>query len=355
MHYVGIDVGKKASHFHVTDDRGQLVSKGTIDSRAECFAELIAEVEKLQEGVEVAIESGNATFTFARAMEAAGANVFVVHPLDNAMIARSRRKTDAIDAKTLAEQRRRSLLPPHPVHIPTEAEEDLRHLVTAREALVDDRTALANRIQAILARYGVFTSKGRLKSSLAWKRLRESFGPLRSADRLIAQQCVRIALQLNNEIARLEKEMNRLVAKHWPAERDLLQTIPGVGPVTCCSVLAWGNEISRFRTARQFASYVGLAPAVRISGASRRDGGTRGGGNKHLGRAFVQAALNFVQRAQEPHELHAWYLKVRGRRGWKKARVALGRKLASVAFGVLKHRQAYDPRHLAKKSETPAA
>jgi hypothetical protein len=61
----------------------------------------------------------------------------------------------------------------------------------------------------------------------------------------------------------------------------------------------------------------------------------------------VQAALTFINTADEEHELYKWYDKVRRRRGWKKARVALARKLASVAYGVLRKARPYDPNHVA--------
>ena len=350
MHYLGIDVGKRTSHFFVCDESGNRLKKGNLPSEPACFADLVRNLMSLCEGVEVAMEAGNKSFALARAMEQEGADVFILHPLDNVLIARSRKKTDQIDAKMLAEQRRRDILPPHRVRIPTEAEEDLRHLVTAREALVDERAAMANRAQATLSRYGIFTTKRALKTTKGWRGIREQSRQLRPADRLIVQQYCRVGIGLCGEVARLERAMDKHVATHWPELRRLLETIPGVGRITACSVLAWTSDVTKFPTARQFANYSGLTPSVRMSGKLSIVGGTRGTGNSHLGRVFVQAATVFAQRADHSHELFVWYDTVRRRRGWKKARVALGRKLAAVAYGVLKHGHPYDPKHIEKRS-----
>lgn len=347
MHYLGIDVGKKSSAYFVTDDEGSRVAKGEIPTSAESASKLVKELNALQEGVEVAIEAGNPTFELARAMEAAGATVFVIHPRDNAIIALSRKKTDGIDAKTLADQVRRKLLPEQMVHIPSAALEDLRHLVSTREALVTKRVATTNQVLHILSRYSRFPAKRVLKTVIAWTRLAESLDDLRTADQVIVGGHARQALLLCQQIAELERAIERRVSQSFAEEAELLRSIPGCGPVVTSSIIAWCHPISRFKSARHLASYVGLAPSVRQSGARVINGGTSRSGNRHLGRNFVQAALNFIGRSDEGHELRQWYERVRLKRGWKRARVALGRKLAAIAYGVLRHRRPYDPNHVA--------
>jgi transposase len=347
MYYLGIDVGKKSSTYFATDGTGARVAKGVIASSPEAAAALVRELEQL-EGVEVAIEAGNVTFTLVRAMEEVGADVFVIHPRDNAIIALSRRKTDGIDAKMLAEQRRLGILPSNSVFVPTEALEDLRHLVATREALVTKRTAATNQVLHVLARYSRFPAKRVYKSDKAWLALLDSLVELRTADRLIIESHGRCALLLNEKVKLLEKQICLVVKQDFEFERSLLQSVPGIGPVTISSIIAWAHPLDRFGSARHFASYAGLTPSVRNSGARSITGGTSRSGNPHLGRNFVQAALGFVRTADKAHELYTWYDKVRRKRGWKKARVALGRKLACVAYGVLSHARPYDPTHVAK-------
>ena len=347
MHYLGIDVGKKSSAFYVTNDAG-CVAKGVIPTSAKSASDLVKELNTLQEGVEVAIEAGNTTFELARAMEAAGATVFVIHPRDNAIIALSRKKTDGIDAKTLADQVRRKLLPNQMVHVPSAAIEDLRHLVGTREALVTKRVATTNQVLHILSRYSRFPAKRAFKTAIAWTRLAENLDDLRTADQVIVGGHARQALLLCHQIRELERAIEQRVSQSFADEAELLRSIPGCGPVVTSSIIAWCHPITRFGSARHFASYAGLTPSVRRSGARLVNGGTSRSGNRHLGRNFVQAALNFVVHSDEGHELRQWHERVRLKRGWKRARVALGRKLAATAYGVLRHRRPYDPNHVAQ-------
>jgi transposase len=344
MHYLGIDVGRKESTFYVMDDHGERVRKGRIESSGEAVAQLIDELIALQEGVQVAIEAGNVTFTLSRAMQEHDADVFVIHPLDNAIIARSRKKTDGIDAKTLADQRRREILPPHSVYVPSEACEDLRHLVTARASLVRRRTAMTNQTLHVLARYQEYPQKRCFKRDSAWREV--PLSELRDADRFIVEMLVENGLLANAQIRRIENEVETTMNRDFAREHSLLRSVPGIGPVTASSVIAWATPIKRFDSARHFASYAGLAPSTRQSGERRIDGGTARTGNRHLGATFVQAALTFTSRQGPGDELYRWYERVLRRRGWKKARVALARKLAAVAYGVLKHGERYDPRYL---------
>lgn len=347
MQYVGIDVGKRESAWFAADDSGRRVGKGRMASSKRELQALIDRLLALEEGVEVAIEAGNLTFELARAMQQRGADVFVIHPLDNALIARSRRKTDGIDAKMLSEQRRLHILPPHAVHVPSEACEDLRHLVTVREALVDQRTAVTNQTLHVLARYGIFSAKRVFKADSGWEKLATHLDGLRSADKCTVQHRIAHGLFLNRQVREFEAVIAQQLAHHFSNEQQLLRTIPGIGLITAAAVIAWGHPVTRFGTARQFTSYAGLAPSTRQSGDKKVDGGTAHTGNRHLARNLVQAALSFSRTTNDGHELWRWYEKVRRKRGWRKARVALARKLAAASYGVLKHGAPYDAKHIA--------
>jgi transposase len=307
VHYLGIDIGKKSSTYYVADDLGNRVSKGLIESSPDAVVKLVEHLLQFREGVEVAIEAGNATFKLARAMEEAGADVFVVHPRDNAVIALSRKKTDGIDAKMLSEQRRRSILPAQAVHVPTEALENLRHLVAAREALIKKRTAATNQLLHILARYCLFPAKRVYKTDKAWTKLVNSLDGVSLADQLIIRAHASLALVVNSQIRELDKGIDSLIQRDFARPQLLLRSVPGIGPVTTSSIIAWGYPIDRFASARHFASYAGLTPSVRQSGARLVTGGTSRSGNRHLGRNFVQAALTFINTADEEHELYKWY------------------------------------------------
>jgi len=343
MRNLGIDVGKKESLFYVVDDVGRKIGSGTISTTEATAAELVRHYQG-DEGVAVALETGNLTFMLSRAMLQAGADVFVVDTYQNALIAQSTKKTDRLDAKQLAHQRRLNMLPPHSVYVPTKEAESLRRLVSARARLVKERTGLSNRAIRLAERQGITDiKKGALSESGAWKRLLKlSSGWRLPMDQVLIGQYATDAERLRRQIAELEEVMTRHTQTHFPSETELLQTVPGVGPVTAAALISQVEEIERFDSARQVCRYVGLTSSVRKSGKTVFSGHISKCGNGRLRGYLTQAAIHFLRHAKSDDPMLIWYQHLKSRRGWRKARVALARKIAAVCYGVLKHRVPYN-------------
>ena len=111
------------------------------------------------------------------------------------------------------------------------------------------------------------------------------------------------------------------------------------------------EDISRFHSARELCRYVGLTCAVRQSGKTMHMGHINKCGNGRLRGYMTQAALHLLRHAQSDDPLVKWYMQVKSRRGWRKARVALARKLVAVCYGILKHRTPYDPMYVQRVLE----
>jgi transposase len=86
-------------------------------------------------------------------LEEVGYEVHLAHPLRTQAIAAARVKTDAADAKTLAHLLRTGLLPE--AYIAPPELRDLRELLRHRAVLTRTRTAVKNRVHALLARHGI--------------------------------------------------------------------------------------------------------------------------------------------------------------------------------------------------------
>lgn len=342
MYYLGIDVQKGQSVFHVVDDLGKKIKSGKVATKPSDFADLARHQTGL-EGVEVALETGNMTFELSRAMTKAGADVFVVDAYQNALIAKSTKKTDKQDAKMLAEQRRLSMLPPHRVYVPSARAEQLRHLLSHRATLVKSRTSLSNRAMRIGERVSHVEKKSRYSYAPAWKRLLKA-AEERRISRMIVAQLAEEAWMVQKQIRDMERSIEEHLKEHFPSQAQLLRTIPGIGPITCAALIAQVEDIGRFKSARQLCRYLGLTPVVRESGSKRSGRGICKSGNGRLRGYFTQAALNYLCHAKKDDPLFQWYEAIKRRRGWKKARVALARKLVSISFGVWRHETPYDPK-----------
>ena len=150
-------------------------------------------------------------------------------------------------------------------------------------------------------------------------------------ERLTLDACLRQVDFLSSEIAALERLASADLIDDEDARR--LLTIPGVGPQATLALLAVIGDVSRFGSARQLVAYLGLDPRVRQSGS----GEARHGRISKQGPAKARAAL--VEAAQQairqPGPLRAFGARIRARRGYQVAAVAVARKLACLAWQLL--------------------
>lgn len=245
------------------------------------------------------------------ALAAAGLPLVVVNPRQVRDFARATgqlAKTDTLDAAVLA--RFGAVVQPPVRPLPDAATQALGALVTRRRQLVDMLTAEQNRLGSaprLLHR--------ELRAPIAWleRRLRRMDSDLGAA--LQASPC-------------------------WRTQDDLLQSVPGVGPVLAATLLAELPELGTL-SRHQIAALVGVAPVARDSGAFR--------GRRRVwgGRAAVRAVLYLATLAAVRCNpvLRAFYQRLTG--AGKLPTVALTacmRKLLTILNAMLKHQTPWAPR-----------
>ena len=150
MVYVGIDLHRKRSHVAVVDEHGQQLLSRRLVNDPERFRELF---DELGEEARFALEATYGWEWLAELLEHEGRELHLAHPLRTKAIASARVKTDAVDACTLAQLLRADLLPE--AYIAPRELRDLRDLLRQRFVLTQMRTALKNRVHALIARQGV--------------------------------------------------------------------------------------------------------------------------------------------------------------------------------------------------------
>jgi transposase len=202
----------------------------------------------------------------------------------------------------------------------------MRRRLARREQLVRSRSRSKNEIHAVLMRRlkgrppvsDLFGVKGR-------KWLRELELPIEEAE-TVAGALRHIAF-LDAEIAEIERLIAREALRSADARR--LMTVPGVNVICAATFLAAIGDIRRFRTSRQLVAYLGLDPRVRQSGSEPARGGRISKQGSASARwALVEAAWSVVR---QPGPLHAFYERIRARRGHGKAVVASARKLVVLS------------------------
>jgi transposase len=145
---------------------------------------------------------------------------------------------------------------------------------------------------------------------------------------------------LDESIARLSGEIERVNFAPFSEEVELLETIPGVDHRTAETLIAEiGVDMSRFPSSAHLASWAGMCPGNDESAGKRRSGKTRKG-SKWLRSALTESA-HAAARTKGSY-LSAPYARIRGRRGSKKAAVAVGHSILVICYQLLKRKVPYE-------------
>jgi transposase len=320
MNSVGIDLHRKRSHVAVlSDDGAQLLSR-RIDNDPATFLALLEEIDGESK---VALEATYGWEWLAELLEEGGYELHLAHPLRTRAIAAARVKTDAVDARTLAHLLRADLLPE--AYVAPRELRDLRDLLRHRVALTQLRSALKNRVHALLAKHGVQQGHADLfgkggSEFLAALELREP--PRRRLESSLA-----LIGDFDREIELATGEIDAL-AKH-DDRVDVLCQLRGVGPYTAMLVIAEIGDVSRFSSARKLCAWAGLTPTVRSSDGKARLGHITKQGSRPLRWALVEAAQH-TGRGGGP--LRDSFERIAKRRGRKIAKVAVARKILTLCY-----------------------
>jgi transposase len=116
----------------------------------------------------------------------------------------------------------------------------------------------------------------------------------------------------------------------------LFMTAPGVGAITALSVVSAFDQAQRFRRSSSAGAYLGLASRRYQSGEVDRSGRISKHGSSMTRKHLYEAATTLLTRTTRFSRLKAWGLQLVQASGFKKARVAVARKLAVVLHAMWK-------------------
>jgi transposase len=311
-------------------EAGEVRSAGRIETTPatlELFAQSLCASDRI-----VLEVTGNA-WEIARMLEPHVGEVLVVHPGDTG-IRQARAKTDRLDARALAKLLAAGSL--DGLWMPDEQTRALRRRLARRSQLVRARTRAKNECHAVLVRRLIKKPAVSDLFGLAGREwLREVELPVE--ERETVDGCLRQIEFLDQEIAEVEKQIARDALVSPQIKR--LMTVPGVNAIVAATFLAAVGDVSRFPTSRQLVGYLGLDPRVRQSGSTpATHGRISKQGSASARHALVEAAWSVVR---QPGPLHAFYQRIRARRGHQVAVVAAARKLACLFWCMLTRREDY--------------
>lgn len=290
--------------------------------------------------VVLAYEAGRDGFWLARLLAKRGIEVYVMQPSSIPVDRRARRaKTDLLDVAMLlrtllawlrGEPRVCSMVP-----VPSVAEEDGRRPTRERQDLIRERLALTNKIDGLLATFGIPGYQPLRRDRRArLEDLRRPEGELLPAN--AKGRLIRILDQLElvmGQIKELEKARNAVVTTKTAANEaeamiQQLAQLRAIGP-ELATLLVWEAYVRSFRNGKALGSYAGLTGTPFRSGGMDREQGISKDGNRRLRAAMVELAWLWL-RWQPGSKLSEWFrdrTREAGVRIRKVAIVALARKL----------------------------
>lgn len=328
---IGLDIAKNVFEVHGRNAAGEVVHKRSLKrGQVEKFFATLPQTV-------IGLEACGSAHHWGRVLGKLGHEVRLMPPAYVKPYVK-RNKSDAIDAAACWEAMGRPDMRFVPVK--TELQQAALALHRSRELLVSQRTQLGNALRALLAEFGIVAGQG--KAGLA-----HLVAALRAGTLELPADAMMAAMTLADQRAALDaaaEALKRRIKAHAKADKRarLLQTAPGVGPLSAHALLATLPDPSLFESGRDFAAWLGLTPRLSGTGGKIRTGSITKKGNQPLRRLLVLGASAWLRQLKaRPDKASPWLRGMMARRPIKVVAVAQAARTARILWAMLSHNQPY--------------
>lgn len=329
MKIVGCDLHARQQTIAMVDSETGEFTEKTLGHEGNAVPAFYAALEG---PVLVGIEATGAMQWFLELLEEMGIECRVGHPAKIRAQETRKQKHDRRDARLLLKLLSEGRFPE--IWMPSSEQRDLRTLLRDRDQWVRMRTRLQHTLQAIALNHAM--RQGRALWSARGRCALEAL-PLPPYTSQRRSELLGLYAQLQKRIQELDQEVEAQTRQRPQARR--LLTHPGVGPVTALATEVFLGDPSRFATANQVASYIGMIPCEHTSGKRQRLGKMTKQGNSLLRYLWTEATMHAV--AKDP-ELKRFYRRKLIQKGMGKARIAAARKLGIRLWIMLRDQIDYE-------------
>jgi transposase len=321
-HYAGIDVSLERSSVCVVDATGRIVREAKVASEPEA---LVAFLGRLGMPVtRVGLEAGPLSQWLHEGLAKAGFEAVLLETRHvKAALSAMVVKTDRKDARGIAQLLRMGWY--RPVHRKSPPAQEVRALLVGRKLLQGKLLDVELSLRGILRGFGLklgIVSRGRFVA-----RVRELVAGQPMLERM-AEPMLRAREALRAEYHVLHRAVLAIVREDAVCRR--LMTVPGVGALVAVTFSSAVDDPARFGRSRAVGAHFGLTPTKYQSGETDVTGGISKVGDAMVRTALYEAANVMLTRAGKFSALKCWALEVAKRRGMRRAKVALARKLSTV-------------------------
>ena len=316
--------------------------------------------------IQTTYEAGGCGYHIHHQLTAMGIDNLVAAPSLIPKKPGKRVKNDKVDACNLAEYLRFGQLVG--VHVPHEEQEAFKDLTRQRDAFKKQLRVARQQVQGMLRRYGKRYTDGKISWTMCyWNWLRKVKMPDLGRQEVLMEYIDNVEA-IGDRIQKINQRITTLRAQ-WRKDSiaKALATLRGIDLFTATSIVAEVDDFSRFETAGQFMSYLGLTPGEfssgervgrnRVISAKVNRGSITKAGNKRLRWLLVEAAWHYRYLPSKPKALrtrwegqprqvldHAWKAQARlykkytilNRKGKtsKVANIAVARELAGFIWSI---------------------
>ena len=338
-HYAGLDVSLELTSVCIVDVQGGIVCEAKVASEPEALIGFLQTLPIARVG----LEAGPLSQWLHAGLAGAGFETVLLETRHvKAALSAMTVKTDRRDARGIAQLLRLGWY--RPVHAKSASAQEIRALLTARKLIQAKLLDVESGIRGVLRGFGLKVgpiSRGRFEA-----RILELVDGNAILETVIgAMLGARAALE--TEFKRLHCELLALVRAD-PVCRQLM-SVPGVGAIVAMTFKSGVDDPTRVKRSRDVGPHFGLTPRKYQSGELDVTGSITKVGDRMVRTALYEAASVMLTRTVGFSGLKAWAMAVAKRRGMKKARVALARKL-----GVILHRMWVDGTTFRWSHEEPA-
>jgi transposase len=321
-HYVGIDVSLELSSVCILDATGKIVKEAKVASEPEALTTFLTGLNLPL--TRIGLEAGPLSQWLHAALVKAGFEAVLLETRHvkaalSAMIV----KTDRRDARGIAQLLRMGWF--RPVHCKSAPAQEVRALLVARKQLQAKMRDVELSLRGLLRGFGL--KVGEVSKGQYAAKVRTLVAGHAMLER-IAEAMLHAREALRTEFGKLHRAILAIVRTDEVCRR--LMTVPGVGALVAVTFTSGVDVPERFSRSRAVGAHFGLTPKKYQSGETDITGAVSRVGDVMVRTALYEAAHILLTRAVRFSSLKHWALEVAKRRGMRRAKVALARKLAVI-------------------------
>jgi len=332
---IGLDLSKSVFQIHGVDSKGKEIMKKKFNRKE--LVEFLSNLKPCTVGLEAC---GGSNY-WARKIKSMNHEVKMIAPQFVKPFVKSN-KNDARDAAAIAEAVSRPSMKFVPIK--TIHQQDVQSIHRIRQSFVKSRSGLVNMTRGLLHEYGIVFPKGITQTRKMMIAI--VTGEIASTGDM-TELTIHLINTLYEQLKRLDEQISLLDKKTeiYSDQNEIckrIKTIPGVGPIISTAIYASAGDGSTFKSGRHMAAWLGIVPKhdgtggkIKIKGISKR-------GNPYLRMMLIHGARNVVMNSgKKNNKFNDWVTKLKERRGFNKACVAVANKNARIIWALLNKKEDY--------------